>query len=85
MIAVHLNGNEQVVTFDQLWGDKCDQVTVRWGFAGIYSVNFQTGQLLGGKPKKKASVWRLVEADLARVHVTARTELIERRERMKKA
>lgn len=80
----HLNGRQATVTFEQITGDKLDQVDVRWGIAGMYAVDLKTGKLYGGKPKKKASVWSVIPADLARLHATAEQQRAERRERMRK-
>jgi hypothetical protein len=80
----HLNGQERKVAFDQISGDKLNQVTVRWGLAGLYSVDMNTGQLFGGKPRLKASVWRVIPSDMRRIVATARKIDAERRERMRK-
>lgn len=77
--VVHLNGQRVTVYFDQIAGDKCDQITVRWpAGAGIYAVDFNTGQLVGGRPKRKASVWRVCGRDMDRIRETARKRLEER-------
>lgn len=74
----HLNGQTSSVTFVSVDGDKLNRITVRWGMAGEYDVNLFTGQLLGGKPRKKASVWRVIPEDLARIHATAKRRERER-------
>lgn len=74
----HVGGHTGTVEFQGLQGEKLDRCYVRWGLAGEYEVVLSTGQLLGGKPRKKASVWRVIESDLERIEAT-RIKLREER------
>lgn len=79
IVIEHLGGARQEVVFEGVYGENCDQPIVRWGLAGQYYVQFQTGQL---KPKK-ASVWRVIPEHMARIRATSVRDLSDRHARIK--
>lgn len=76
---VHLNGNVRSVTFDGLFGNKFNIPYIRWGAAGQYRVNFETGQLI----PRKASVWRLTDTAMLRLRATQAAMARDFKERQK--
>jgi len=85
MTVVHLNGQTKKVRFDCITGDKLDNVSILWPMAGCYGVDLSTGQLIAtGKARLPVSLWKVVDADMARIRATQRKLAAERKERLRK-
>lgn len=82
----HLSGTTHSVLFENIYGDKLNDVCVKWPMAGYYRVDVITGKLLGGgkKGRKAASVWSVTKHDMARIEATREKMREERRELLRK-
>lgn len=82
----HDGGARQTVFFEDLGGDKLEQIRVRWPLAGFYGVDSVTGRL-SGKGRKKgrsASAWKIIDEDMERIWATRSRAAAERRARLRK-